>query len=147
MRRRDFLLGTAALPLAACQPADPPATATPATIPAAGDPLRLVYVSADDCSWCAQWEREQAPGFSASPERQRVQFEQVKVESVYTARFRRAWPAPARPVHDQLTVHNVRFNLPIFVLMRGPSMLVGASGAITGWAAVHQALLTELARG
>jgi len=96
-------------------------------------PLRLIYVSADNCPWCQRWHREEGQEFENSPLRRTVSYEQINFSAFQSYRVRAAWPAEHAYIHDQLVQRRASFTSPLFIVMRDRDIVVSGGGT-RSWA-------------
>jgi hypothetical protein len=66
------------------------------------DSVTLVYVGADDCAPCRNWERDAEPAFRTSPLFSRITYRVVKSHSLLSVLSDDNWPVDLRPFRDQL---------------------------------------------
>jgi len=79
-----------------------------------GRRVMLIYVSAWDCVYCAQWERFSQPPWEKSEIRQDIDFRIVKAAAFRSVDDDRYWPRDIRWVRDAL---KIRRGTPRFVVV------------------------------
>ena len=106
------------------------ALATPAIIrdaEAAGG-ISVVYISAEDCAPCRQFEAADFPQWQSSPLSQRVRFLRAHAPKTTQAFQTKYWPSEARSFAGAVKVPVV----PSFILANNGSVMLVGSGLI-GW--------------
>jgi hypothetical protein len=91
-----WILASAGLALAA--------SVTAALWPAAAVPkdLLLVYVGADDCRPCRNWQSGEGARFRAAPDFSRIPYREVKAATLRDVLKDEVWPQDLRGYRDQL---------------------------------------------
>lgn len=85
----------------------------------------IVYIGADDCKPCHQWEATQQKGFAARCAARGVKFRTVRVATLRNIRDTRYWPADLKPL---LTRFSDRSGTPHFLAVRNGEVIVNVHG-------------------
>jgi hypothetical protein len=93
MNRRAFLFASLFTGLAA--------PALVSTARAAG-PIRMIFVSGQDCSYCRMWRNRYEESWRASPEFRHVTWTEIEPAHLREAYQARYWPSDLRDVLDQV---------------------------------------------
>jgi hypothetical protein len=88
----------------------------------------IIYVSADDCTTCREWERAYLPSFEASGQRKKVQWHEVRNKTLRDIKAKAAWPADLEWLRTQIPTSGT----PRFYLIQGERLLATGNG-IVGW--------------
>jgi hypothetical protein len=98
----------------------------------------LFFVSAPDCPYCAEWNRQFRASFESSDIRARLHFATLHVPTVRLGAYAdEAWPEDLRWLRAELQKRQIRGALPMFVLVHNgayvASVLGENPGAPYGW--------------
>jgi hypothetical protein len=85
----------------------------------------IVYIGADDCRPCHQWEATYQKGFAARCAARGVRFRAVRVATLRNIRDTRYWPADLRPLLRQFSD---RSGTPHFLAVRNGEVIVNVHG-------------------
>jgi hypothetical protein len=89
MNRRAFLFAGLAAPLLV-------STAR------AADPIRMIFISGQDCSYCRMWHSKYENAWRASPEFREVTWTEIEPSHLREAYQARHWPGDLRDILDRI---------------------------------------------
>lgn len=89
----------------------------------------VIYIGADDCKYCREWEAQYERQFKALCAARGVRFRAVQVATLRNIRDQRYWPADLRPV---LAMFSSRSGSPHFLAIAGSRLIVDTHG-IVNW--------------
>jgi hypothetical protein len=93
--------------------------------PARAASRSIVYIGADDCKPCRQWEASYQRGFAARCAARGVRFRAVHVATLRNIRDVRYWPRDLRPLLGQF---RDRSGTPHFLAVRNGRVIVNVHG-------------------
>jgi hypothetical protein len=91
--------------------------------------ITLVYVGADDCPPCRNWERGAEPAFRASLLFSRITYRVVKSRTLFAVLSDDNWPDDLRPFRDQL---RPQAGVPLWLVIGDGRLLIQGFGE-TQW--------------
>jgi hypothetical protein len=89
----------------------------------------VIYIGADDCKYCREWEAEYERQFKALCAARHVTFRAVQVATLRNIRDERYWPDDLRPV---LSMFSSRTGSPHFLAISGARVIIDTHG-IVNW--------------
>jgi hypothetical protein len=101
--------------------------------PAARADLTLVYVGADDCAPCREWQRMEGSRFLGSPEFARLSYREVKSPTARDVLKDQYWPQDLRRYRDRLMPGA---GVPLWLVISGADVVEQGFGASQWHAAV-----------
>jgi hypothetical protein len=101
------------------------ALAVTAAGPAEAATRTIVYIGADDCKPCHQWEATYQKDFAAKCAARGVRFRAIRVTTLRNIRDTRYWPADLRPLLRQF---RDRSGTPHFLAVRNGEVIVNVHG-------------------
>ena len=72
----------------------------------AAGPIRMIFVSGQDCSYCRMWRNKYEESWRASPEFQHVTWTEIEPAHLREAYQARYWPADLHDILDQVPRKN-----------------------------------------
>jgi hypothetical protein len=109
-------------------------------VPAEAARIQLIYVGADNCGPCKNWELFSEPAWRKSPEAKQVELRKVKVPFFINTASDSAWPEDLRWVRDRT---NARSGTPRFIVVVD-DRVVGTAFGTNGWSQRTVPLLARL---
>ena len=91
----------------------------------------VIYLSADDCTSCRGWERSDLPAFERSIQRKKVEWREVRVQTLRRINLKSEWPADL----EWLRVQVPESATPRFYLIEGDRLIAKGDG-VSGWSSV-----------
>lgn len=88
----------------------------------------VIYLSAEDCTTCREWERANRPAFEKSAARKKVAWREVRVKTLLHINRKAEWPADL----EWLRVQVPESATPRFYLIRSDRLVAKGDG-ISGW--------------
>lgn len=128
LTRRQALTAALAALARAIGAAGPAAAQAPFVLRGAAPadvPLMIVYLSAADCSFCRSWEQSRRPGFTKSPEGQRVPIREIARKTLRRPLADADWPDDLKWIPSATSVPQAT---PTFVLVETDKILAIAVG-------------------
>ena len=93
------------------------------------DRFMVIYVGAEDCMPCTQWQRTYREAFVKSPEFARLDYRELISPKLKTAFADENWPPELRRFRD---TSKGRRGVPTWILVRGQTV-VASVGGLSGW--------------
>ena len=97
--------------------------------PASAAQDTVIYIGADDCKYCREWEAQYERQFKALCASRHVTFRAVQVATLRNIRDERYWPNDLKPV---LSMFSSRSGSPHFLAISGSRVIVDIHG-IVNW--------------
>ncbi len=91
--------------------------------------ITLVYIGADDCAPCQQWQRMAEPQFRASPEFARVSYRVVKSPTLFGVLEDEHWPEDLKPYRREL---GENAGVPLWLVIADGKLVLQQSG-VSQW--------------
>ena len=98
-------------------------------LPAAAEQDTIVYIGADDCKYCREWEAQFERQFKAQCAARNVKFRAVQVATLRNIRDERYWPNDLKPL---LAKFSSSTGSPHFLAVAGSRVIVDTHG-IVNW--------------
>jgi len=86
----------------------------------------LLYVGAEDCAPCRAWQKDDRPGFLASPEFPRIHFREIKSPNLADVLKDENWPEELRTYRSRLKPSD---GVPLWLIMSDDQLVEQQFGA------------------